>query len=434
MRWAAATPPPAQGGAPPAPRPRSAAAWTHRPLPALPSAPPRARADAASAPPRRPRGLSRRLCLAAPPPRAAPAQRPGVAPPPAPRLAARLAGRPHFPGGSPRGRRPSELTRPPAAAAAPPPTNQLRAAPRRAPIGPGGKRGSDRRAAVGWGGTPPIPVPGCPHPYSHPHPLRRAPPARCLARGYLSRRCLHPPSWGSAPLRSKAQPSLPAAPPVPAGLGAENSPCPFLPYLRAGLRRALSGRLRGQLPRHYRIFRPGSGAGDGEPPVQRSRLSCWGERGSDRGSSSGKSSGADGTLFRCCRTPGGGGERLGPRRHVSNFGETRFDRPPPTRPFSARTSFLSRREKSRPLRNNQKSETNKKPQKKTLERRPGDNPGMLQIRKGGGTTRAEIPEKSEPDRTAGRGTGGGGETRTCLEPIKGHIRLEGGVRVMIKGV
>ncbi|XP_071598536.1 uncharacterized protein [Heliangelus exortis] len=47
--------------------------------------------------------------------------------------------------GSPRDRRPSELTRPPAAAAAPPPTNHRRAAPSRAPIGPGGKRGSGRQ-------------------------------------------------------------------------------------------------------------------------------------------------------------------------------------------------------------------------------------------------------------------------------------------------
>ncbi|XP_041260425.1 uncharacterized protein LOC121335913 [Onychostruthus taczanowskii] len=218
------------------------------------------------------------------------------------------------------------------------------------------------------------------------------------------------------------------APPAP-GLGAENSQCPFLPYLRAGLRRAPSGRLRGQLPRHYRIFRPGSGAGDGEPAVQRTEL--LGERGVT-GGSSGKSPGTDGTLLLCCRTAGCGGQQLGPRRHVSNFGETRFD-PPPSRPFSARTGFLSRREKSRPLRNNQKSETNKKPQKKALERRPGDNPGMLQIRKGG-TIRAEIPKKSEPDGKAERGTGGGGETRTCFEPIKGHIGLGGGLRVMIKGV
>ncbi|KAL2305809.1 hypothetical protein Nmel_003699, partial [Mimus melanotis] len=93
----------------------------------------------------------------------------------------------------------------------------------------------------------------------------------------------------------------------------------------------------------------------------------------------------EGTLHRCCRTSGGGGQRLGPRRHVSNFGETRFSPPHPA-PLSARTGFLSRREKSRPLRNNQKSETNKKPQKKALERRPGDNPGMLQIRKGGNDT------------------------------------------------
>ncbi|XP_058691738.1 skin secretory protein xP2-like [Poecile atricapillus] len=268
MRWAAATPPPAQGGAPPAPRPRSAAAWTHRPLPALPSAgPPRPPADGAPAPPPgRPRGRSRRL----------------------------------------------------------------------SGLGP----------ARGGGAPIPVPVHPRPHPYSHPYshphshprPLRRAPRARCPARGDPPRRCLHPPSRGSAPLRSKAQPSLPAAPPVPAGLGAEKSPCPFLPYLRAGLSRAPNGRLRSQLPRHYRIFRPGSGPGEGEPPVQRSRLSCWGERGNDGGVPLVNPPGAQETLLRCCRTPGGGGQRLGPRRHVSNFGETRSDSPPPA-PFPLGPAF-----------------------------------------------------------------------------------------------
>ncbi|XP_005042993.1 PREDICTED: uncharacterized protein LOC101807821 [Ficedula albicollis] len=214
----------------------------------------------------------------------------------------------------------------------------------------------------------------------------------------------------------ESQPSLPAAPPVPAGPGAENSPCPFLPYLRAELRRAPNGRLREQLPRHYRIFRPGNGAGGGEPPVQRR----------DAPPLLPDPRGAAGS-----GSPGGGGQRLGPRRHVSNFGETRFD--PPSRPLSAGTGFLSRREKSRPLRNNQKSETDKKPQKKALERRPGDNPGMLQIRKGG-TIREEIPEKSEPDGTAERRTGDGGDTRTCLEPVKGQIGVGGGVRMIIKGV
>ncbi|XP_054370125.1 translation initiation factor IF-2-like [Molothrus ater] len=347
--------------------------------------------------------------------RPAPAQRRGLdtPPPPGPALRAppRARGRRVRPPQAAAGALPSpfELTRPPAAAAAPPPTNQRRAAPRRAPIGPGGKRGSDRRAGGGRGGAPPVPVPvpGRPYPYSHPypHPFRRAPPARCPARRDAPRRCLHPPSRGSAPLRSKAQPSLPAAPPVPAGLGAENSPCPFLPYRRAGLRRAPSGRLRGQLPRHYRIFRPGSGAGDAEPPVQRSRLSCWGERGSDGGVPLVNPLGQTGRCPAAAGPPGAVGSGSAPTATSQTSGKRVSI--PPSRPFSARTGFLSRREKSRPLRNNQKSETNKKPQKKALERRPGDNPGMLQIRKGG-TIRAEIPEKSESDGTAEGGTGGWG--------------------------
>ncbi|TRZ19791.1 hypothetical protein HGM15179_007357, partial [Zosterops borbonicus] len=123
------------------------------------------------------------------------------------------------------------------------------------------------------------------------------------------------------------QPSLRAAPrPVPAGLGADKSPCPFFPpYLRAWL------------PRHYRICRPGSGAGAGaEPPVSAPRRD--GPRAAAR-----------------------------PRRHVSNFGETRPDPP-----------LLPKPKKNKTKRRNK--------QESAEERRPGDNPGM------GGTIRAEIPE------------------------------------------
>ncbi|KAM7027938.1 uncharacterized protein RBU47_001079 [Passerculus sandwichensis] len=335
--------------------------------------------------------------------RPAPAQRRGLdtPPPPGPALRAppRARGRPVRSPPAAAGALPSPLSggaaAPRSARAAPrgraAARPSLRRPPRRAPPLPGGSPRGRRPTGLGparGGGAPPIPVPvpvpvpvpGRPHPYSHPypHPFRRAPPARCPAWRDPPRRCLHPPVRGSAPLRSKSK----AIPPrSPAGPGTENSPCPFLPYLRAGLRRAPSGRLRGQLPRHYRIFRLGSGAGDGEPPVQRSRLNCWGN-GEVTGGSSGKSPGAHGTLLRCCRTPGAAGSGSAPAATSrGNFGETRSD--PPSRPFSARTGFYSRREKCGALRNNQKSETNKKPQKKALERRPGDNPGMLQIRKGG---------------------------------------------------
>ncbi|XP_050828945.1 uncharacterized protein LOC127059453 [Serinus canaria] len=360
MRWAAATPPPAQGGAPPAPRPRSAAAWTHRPLPALPSAPRRARADNASAPPRCPRGRSHRLCLAAPPPRAAPEQRPGVAPPPAPRFAARLAGRPPSPAAPPTaaGRVSSPGPRPPPPrrrrpiSAAPP-----RAAPPLARAGSGARTG----APGGGGGGTPVPV-SVPVPILIPIPIPIPPPSS---------------AGGAIP-----PPVLPSAEPGVRSLAFKSTAIP--PRSPAGPRRPGSGEFAVPLP-------PLPAGRAAQSPERACGDSC------------------PDTIASYARAAGRETE-------------------------SPRTGFLSRREKSRPLRNNQKSETNKKPQKKALERRPGDNPGMLQIRKRGGLYVRRYPKSQSLMERLKEGRWVGGETRTCLEPIKGHIGLGGGVRVMIKGV
>ncbi|XP_039574766.1 translation initiation factor IF-2-like [Passer montanus] len=278
------------------------------------------------------------------------------------------------------------------------------APPRAAP--PLVRAGSGARTGARGGRAPgPVPVPGpslIPVPSLIPGPS----PVPIPSAGALS--CAGPspppvppsaePGVRSLAFKSTAIP--PAAPPVPAGPGAENSPCPSLPYLR----RAPSGRLRGELPRHCRISRPGSGAGGGEPAVQRAELPGNGEW---RGGSAGASPGTDGTLLRSAGSPGAAGSGSVPAATSQTSGK-RVSIPPIPAPFPLGPAFYPGERNPDLSGATKKSETNKKPQKKALERRPGDNPGMLQIRKGGALYVRRYPKsQSLMERLKeGRGVGG----------------------------
>ncbi|XP_077032438.1 uncharacterized protein LOC143693664 [Agelaius phoeniceus] len=261
---------------------------------------------------------------------------------------------PPLPGGSPRGRRPSELTRPPAAAAAPPPTNQRHAAPRRAPIGPGGKRGSDRRAGGRGGGSAPRPRPcpcSRPSPSLFPSLSPSLPPSSAGALSCAAR-CPPPvppsaePGVRSLAFKSTAIPPRSPAGPRRPGSGELAVPLPPLPAGRAAPspERALAGTAAPTLSH----LPPGQRGGRRRAPGTAVPTELLGERGSDGGVPLVNPLGQTGRCSAAAGPPGAVGSGSAPTATSQTSGK--HVSIPPSRPFSARTGFLSRREKSRPLR------------------------------------------------------------------------------------
>ncbi|XP_065487587.1 uncharacterized protein LOC135986957 [Caloenas nicobarica] len=244
MRWAAATPTPARGGAPPPapaqppalPPPRGEGDWIQRPLPALPSA--RPAPDGASTRPPHPLTGG---CGAATVPfvwrRRRPAPRPRSAPgprrrPPPPTTAAppAAAGRVSSPGPRP----PLPRRRRPISAAPP------RAAPPLVRAGSGARTGATPAGGGSAPGRPAVPAP------LPPRPPRRAPLPPATPSSAATRRCAgsgHPFGAAGAP-RPKAQPSFS---PGPRRSGSEELSVSFPSLVPAGRaarssQRALAGR------------------------------------------------------------------------------------------------------------------------------------------------------------------------------------------------